>query len=182
MTQLYPEELKMMIRVTAFSICIVSTLLCESLIAEDRIEVRLIDPRIVTHTTDTIGIGYSNAKTDVIALRRLTQSESSKLRPLLKAELSSSRDVPFCGHSPAYAITITTAKGKASTVTLCGLCGTWARDGDLRVLKGKLALEYLRELLPLPDVFSSVNRLPDLMRIDRSVAFHLLPPQPSSDE
>lgn len=125
-----------------------------------RVVVHLIDPRVVTFTDQTISTQWHDAKTDVIATRTLTVSEGRRLRKLLTDELAEDGNVPFCGHSPAYAVAVTPHGKATTTVTLCGTCGTWAKNGDLRALHGKSSLQYLEALIPLPDVFRSVGGTP----------------------
>tara|TARA_R110002049_G_C9132712_1_gene559118 strand:- start:519 stop:1079 length:561 start_codon:yes stop_codon:yes gene_type:complete len=122
--------------------------------------IHLLDPRVVTFTSDTMPIEWGNAKTDVIGMRTLNATEAAKLHKLLRDELADDDNTPFCGHSPAYAVTVTQEGKPPTTVTLCGTCGTWAKRGELRALHGKAALEYLDKLLPLPDVFRPVDGKP----------------------
>ncbi|QDU91591.1 hypothetical protein Pla175_50210 [Pirellulimonas nuda] len=126
----------------------------------DRVVVHLLDPRGAIDGEQTIPTEWNGGKADLIGTRRLNVTEAKKLRILLRKELADDEDVPFCGHSPAYAVSITSRGKPTSTVTLCGTCGTWARNGDLRVLHGKASLEYLDTLLPLPEVFRPVAGKP----------------------
>ncbi|MGB7344605.1 MAG: hypothetical protein WBD20_10350 [Pirellulaceae bacterium] len=134
-----------------------------------------IDPRIVTITNDTLPIEWKGLKTDVIAKRYLTKHEAKELSTLMREELTASTQVPFCGHNPAFAIVTQTRDGKTERSTLCGLCGTWGRNGELRVLAGRKTLAYLEELMPLPDVFAHVRKQGDLFNLDRTVPFYSLP-------
>ena len=126
---------------------------------EPVVTLRLLDPRVVTDTGHTITIAWGNKKADVIGKRILTASESQKLLALTKAELTDNDNVPFCGHYPAYAITIE----KPGTKTICGLCMTWAEKNELRALGGKRLLEYLESLLPLPDYFANLEKPQDVI-------------------
>ncbi|TWT33712.1 hypothetical protein KOR34_35450 [Posidoniimonas corsicana] len=125
--------------------------------AEPRYVVQMLDPRVVAVTEDTLPIEWGNKKTDVIATRKLLDSEAKLLLNLLKEELTTSTDVPFCGHHPAYAVQEIVDGKVTNTATLCGLCHTWARGGKLRVIKGDKSLNYLNSLLPLPDVFKGIK-------------------------
>jgi hypothetical protein len=118
------------------------------------ITVRLLDPRVVANTAQTMSIEWEDVKTDIIATRTLTRSERDTLAKLAEAELTDD-DSPFCGHYPAYGILYRRKDGSvAKTQTICGLCMTWASAGELRAIKGKQTLEYLQKLLPLPDYFA----------------------------
>lgn len=143
------------ILVYCFSICLASTVAAQTA-DEWIITIRLLDPRIVTNTSNTMNLQLTDDEnTDIIASRTLTKSEKRKLLEMLDRELTDDEDVPFCGHSPAYAVLYHDKSGKLrSAQTLCGLCKTWAGKGNLRAIKGKEALTYLEKLLPLPDYFS----------------------------
>lgn len=123
----------------------------------DRIVIYLLDPRLVEVTDDSMPIEWKKIRTDVLGTRKLNATESTKLTKLLRKELVDDDNTPFCGHSPAYAVTILREGRSPATVTLCGTCRTWARNGELRVLHGDAALEYLDKLLPLPDIFRPVG-------------------------
>ena len=123
----------------------------------DRVVIHLLDPRGAIAGERTMPIEWNGGKADLIATRRLNVAEAKKLRIILRKELADDDNVPFCGHSPAYAVSITPEGRPTSTVTLCGTCGTWAKKGELRALHGKAAIEYLDLLLPLPDVFRPVE-------------------------
>ena len=123
----------------------------------DVVVVHLLDPRVVSVSDHTMPIEWQGLKTDVIAKRLLNASESRKLRDLLRKELSDDDKVPFCGHSPAYAITVKRDGKPPVVVTLCGTCHTWAKGGKLRVLKGNDSLAFLDSILPLPNVFRPRN-------------------------
>ncbi len=85
----------------------------------DRVIIYLLDPRIVaTDRKEAMSIEWNDAKTDVIATRKLNLSEARRLRELLKKDLIDDDNVPFCGHSPAYAVSITRAGKPTNTVTL----------------------------------------------------------------
>ena len=119
------------------------------------VTIRLLDPRIVTNTPDKMGIEWGDEKTDVIASRTLTKTQTQELKKRTYLGLSADDNVPYCGHYPAYAIVHRQRSGKiVKTETICGLCKTWASDGKLRVLKGKEVLDYLEKILPLPAYFS----------------------------
>ena len=138
----------------------------EGLLAQENdfmITVRLLDPRVVANTAQTMSIEWNDLKTDIIATRTLTRSERDILLKLAEAELTDDDNVPFCGHYPAYAILHRRKDGSvAKTQTVCGLCMTWASAGELRAIKGKQTLEYLQKLLPLPDYFSDLKTIKDL--------------------
>lgn len=128
--------------------------------ADERVvTLRLLDPRVVTNTDDTFTIAWGGKKTDVIAKRILTASEAQKLTAIAKQELTDNENVPFCGHYPAYAITVE----REGTKTVCGLCMTWAEKNKLRVLGGKKLLDYLESLLPLPDYFANLDSPQDVI-------------------
>ncbi|MCD0458831.1 hypothetical protein [Roseiconus lacunae] len=126
----------------------------------DRVVIHLLDPRGAIAGEQTVPIEWKGGKADLIATRRLNVAEAKKLRALLRKELADDDHVPFCGHSPAYAVSITPNGKPTTTVTLCGTCGTWAKRGDLRALHGKASLEYLDALLPIPDIFRPVAGKP----------------------
>lgn len=126
----------------------------------DRVVIHLLDPRGAIAGDQTMSTEWNNGKTDVIGTRLLNIAEARKLRSLLRKELANDDNIPFCGHSPAYAVAVTSADKTTITVTLCGTCGTWAKQGDLRALHGNASLEYLDTLLPLPDVFRPVAGKP----------------------
>lgn len=132
----------------------------------EKVVIHLIDPRIVALTDNTIRTESGSGKTDIIATRTLTQSEAHKLLQLLKVELVEDKNIPYCGHHPTYAVQLVNNGAITKSVTLCGLCGTWAWKGEMRVLHGKSSLAYLEELLPLPDVFLSIKKLPDLNQLN----------------
>lgn len=50
------------------------------------IRLRLIDPRLVTHTDTTFDINYTDEKTDLIGTRTLTVEESKELHTLILEE------------------------------------------------------------------------------------------------
>lgn len=126
---------------------------------EPIVTLRLLDPRVVTNTDDTFFIAWGRHKTDVIAKRILTASEAKKLHELAEQELTDNENVPFCGHYPAYAITIE----NRGTKTVCGLCMTWAEKNRLRVLDGKKLLAFMETLLPLPDYFANLEQPQDVI-------------------
>ncbi|WP_222436202.1 hypothetical protein [Rubripirellula reticaptiva] len=126
----------------------------------DRVTIHLLDPRGAIDGDHTMPTEWKGGKTDVLGSRVLNISEAKALRTLLTKELADDDNVPFCGHSPAYAVTILPDGGTATTVTLCGTCGTWAKRGELRALHGKAALKMLDDLLPLPDVFQTLDGKP----------------------
>lgn len=132
----------------------------------ERTVVYLIDPRIVTLTKHTIKTHYGDDKTDIIASRTLSKSEARDLWVLLNEELEDNANVPFCGHSPAYAIELYRGDKLVSSTSVCGLCMTWARKGEFKRLKGKKSLGMLEKLISLPDVFAnkSLSDLSDLKK------------------
>ncbi|MCC9654365.1 hypothetical protein [Rhodopirellula halodulae] len=145
-----------------------------------RVVIHLLDPRGVIAGDHTMPTEWQNCRADVIGTRLLNRDETNRLRTLLRKELADDDNVPFCGHSPAYAVVVTVGEdakkrdgggaektvvtAKTNTVTLCGTCGTWARGGELRALHGNESLNYLDQLLPLPEVFRPVagKRAPHL--------------------
>ncbi|TWU19599.1 hypothetical protein [Allorhodopirellula heiligendammensis] len=130
----------------------------------DRVVIHLLDPRGEFAGEETMPTQWQNREADVIGRRVLNIAEAKRLRALLRQELADDDNVPFCGHSPAYAVSITPPGKKTTTVTLCGTCGTWAKAGELRSLHGRAALEYLDQLLPLPDVFRPADgHLPEIL-------------------
>lgn len=141
----------------------------------ERTAVYLIDPRIVTLTRSTLKTHYGDDKTDIIASRTLTKSEARALWVLLDEELSDDTDVPFCGHSPAYAIQLFRGDKLVSSTSVCGLCMTWARKGEFKKLKGKKSLAALEKLIALPDVFvnKSLSDLSDLKQKPRLPFYEL---------
>ncbi len=126
----------------------------------ERVVIHLLDPRGAIEDETTMSTQWQKREADILGMRRLNVAEAAKLKKILRKELADDPNVPFCGHSPAYAVTIKRPGKPSSMVTLCGTCGTWARNGDVKALHGKVALEYLDELLPLPDVFRSVDDKP----------------------
>ena len=90
----------------------------------DRVVIHLLDPRGAIAGEQTMPIEWKDETADVIASRRLNVTEAKKLQTLLRKELVDDDNVPFCGHSPAYAVAITPSGRKTATVTLCGTCGT----------------------------------------------------------
>ena len=79
----------------------------EGLLAQENdsmVTVRLLDPRVVANTAQTMSIEWNDVKTDIIATRTLTRSERDTLLKLAEVELTDDDNVPFCGHYPAYAI------------------------------------------------------------------------------
>lgn len=122
--------------------------------------VHMLDPRPGTRTDHTLVTKDGKAAADIIATRILSASEAKTLYDLLKVELADDDNIPFCGHYPAYAVQVARENAKPATVTLCGVCGTWERDGELKALHGKKSLELLEKLLPLPDVFSFDDKKP----------------------
>ncbi|WP_372725245.1 hypothetical protein [Novipirellula sp.] len=73
----------------------------------DRVVIHRLDPRGAIAGEQTMSIEWNGRKTDLIATRRLNVAEAKKLRMLLRKELADDDNVPFCGHSPAYAVSIT---------------------------------------------------------------------------
>lgn len=140
-------------------LCFLLLLICGAAQAAEpasRTVVYLLDPRNATFTENTMPTLYKNEQTDVVATRTLTGSEAATLARLLKAELIET-DPPFCGHRPGYAIRTYRGDEIQMTVTICGLCRTWSRDGQPHGLKGKRTLSFLTRLLPLPDVWADAK-------------------------
>ena len=73
----------------------------------------LLDPRGAIAGAHTMPVEWSGRKADLIATRRLNAGEAKKLRTLLRKERADDDNVPFCGHSPAYAVAITSKEGHA---------------------------------------------------------------------
>ena len=135
----------------------------------------LIDPRLVAKTKERISVGYENKKSDIMGSVHLSYEESAELKAILAAALTTSTNVPFCGHSPAYVIQFENGRG-GSYVSVCGLCMTWCgADGNLRVLDGTQLMPLLAKILPLPAAFSKVKELHDLFKLDRKKSFLELP-------
>lgn len=141
----------------------------------ERTVVLLLDPRIVQTTKNTLATNYGNDKTDIIASKTLSQSESRMLWSKLNEELEDNTDVPFCGHFPAYAVQHYRADKLVSSTTVCGLCMTWARKDEFKALKGKESIVMLSNLIPLPDVFAEKS-VPDLIEMKKKpvLSFHEL--------
>ena len=137
----------------------------------------MVDPRLVTKTNDTQPVGYERKRSDVMGSVYLSYEEWVKLKGMLSTALTSSDNVPLCGHSPAYVI-VETNRGKARSgyFSVCGLCKTWCGPaGELRVLDDAQLMPFLTKVLPLPAAFSKVKELPDLMALDREKSFLELP-------
>lgn len=83
-------------------IAIVLSIRCVSAQQSDDlvITIRLLDPRIVTNTSDKMGIELGDQKTDIIASRTLTDSQRDKLIKLLDEDLLSDTSTNYCGHYP----------------------------------------------------------------------------------
>lgn len=160
----------MNLRLLVLFVLLVSVVKAESI----RYRVYAIDPRGVHFTEKIMPTFFDGKQADVIGSRDLTISESGKLAILLKKELSPSKDVPFCGHSPGYLIEIIKGENKGGMVTLCGFCSTWAGRSGLFVLDGKESLNYLDALLPLPEVFRSLKDGGELYRMDTKTPFYEL--------
>lgn len=139
----------------------------------------MVDPRLITKTDDTHAVGYSKSRSDVMGSVYLSHAESLKLHGLLSTALTSSTDVPFCGHSPAYVIVRMNGARAVNYVSVCALCGTWCgADGDLKVLDDAKLMPFLTKALPLPSAFSKVQQLADLYDLDKKLSFLELPSQP----
>jgi hypothetical protein len=141
----------------------------------ERTVIHLLDPRIVRLTKNTLSTNYGNDKTDILATKTLSKSESRKLWISLEVELEDNTDVPFCGHFPAYAVQVYRGEKLVSSTTVCGLCMTWARKGEFKRLKGKESLAILASHIALPDVFAKKS-VPDLMEMKEKpiLPFHEL--------
>ncbi len=124
-------------------------------LATERTVVHLLDPRIVRLTKNTLATNYGNDRTDIIASKTLSKSESRKLWASLTEELGDNTNVPYCGHFPAYAVQVYRGEKLVSSTTICGLCMTWARKGEFKVLKGKESIAALASFIALPDVFAN---------------------------
>jgi len=136
----------------------------------------MVDPRGRATTKDTHPIGFEKQKADVMGSLSLSREESAKLKRILNSALTSSDNVPFCGHAPAYVIVQMDAGKAVSFVSVCGLCKTWCGpNGDLRVLDDGELMPFLTKALPLPPAFSKVKALPDLMDMDQKTPFLDLP-------
>lgn len=117
------------------------------------IRLRLIDPRLVTHTDTTFDINYTDEKTDLIGTRTLTVEESKELHTLILEECISTEETHLCGHSPIYAIEYVSGKELTKMITISGSCQNWACDDQLQILIGFKCLDFLERKLPPPDVF-----------------------------
>jgi|GEM_PF-3978648 hypothetical protein len=117
------------------------------------IRLRLIDPRLVTHTDTTFDIQYANEKSDVIGIRTLTVEESKELHTLILEECISKEETHLCGHSPIYAIEYVSGKELIKLITISGSCQNWACDDQLQILIGFKCLDFLEGKLPPPQVF-----------------------------
>jgi hypothetical protein len=153
--------------VFAFFILFASALVAEPV----RYRIYTIDPRGVHFTEHHLPTFFEDKRADVIGSRNLTNTESEMLAGFLKEELSKSTDVPFCGHSPGYLVEVTQGSNRGGMVTLCGLCGTWSGRSGVFALSGGKSLTYLDELLPLPEVFKSLNG-GELFIMDKSKPFY----------
>lgn len=138
---------------------------------EDLFTIHLLDPRVVTHTEKTMSTEWQQ-KTDVLGSKDLTDKQVATLRPILRAELIPKANDNFCGHQPIYAIQRSRAGNVMSTITLCGMCGTWARAGQRNNLGGMKSIDYLDTVLPIPGVFKGEPA--KVLGLDRSVPFEKL--------
>ncbi|MFN0129860.1 MAG: hypothetical protein ACKV19_24610, partial [Verrucomicrobiales bacterium] len=117
-------------------------------------------------------------RSDVMGSVYLSHAESLKLKAILSTALTSSDNVPFCGHAPAYVIVQMDGGKSVSFVSVCGLCKTWCgATGDLRVLDDAQLMPFLTKALPLPSAFSKVQELPHLFDLDSKKSFLELPSQ-----
>lgn len=136
----------------------------------------MVDPRLMTKTNDTFPVGWEGRRSDVMGSVYLSHEESLKLDGILTTALTSSDDVPFCGHSPAYVIVQMDGGQQKGFVSVCALCKTWSDSkGILHVLDDSQLIPYLTKSLPLPSAFSKVERTPDLSDMDSSKSFLELP-------
>jgi hypothetical protein len=132
----------------------------------------MVDPRLITKTNDTYAVGYEKKRSDVMGSVYLSHAESLKLKAILSTALTSSDNVPFCGHAPAYVIVQMDGGKSVSFVSVCGLCKTWCgATGDLRVLDDAQLMPFLTKALPLPSAFSKVQELPHLFDLDSKKSF-----------
>ncbi len=160
----------MNLRILVLFVLLITVVKAESI----RYRVYAIDPRGVRFTEKFMPTFFDGKQADVIGSRDLTNSESEQLAGLLKKELSPSKDVPFCGHSPGYLVEILKGENKGGMITLCGLCYTWAGRSGLFVLDGKESLKYLDTLLPLPEVFRILKDAGQLYEMDTKTPFYEL--------
>ncbi len=138
----------------------------------------MVDPRLITKTKDTFPVGWEGKQSDVMGSVYLSHEESAKLKELLATALTTSDNVPFCGHAPAYVIVQMADGRQTGFVSVCTLCKTWSDSkGDLRVLDDSQLMPYLTKALPLPSAFSKVEKLPDLFDMDSTKSFLELPSQ-----
>jgi len=139
----------------------------------------MVDPRVIVKTAETQAVGWQEKRSDVMGSVHLSREESAKLGGILAEALTSSENVPFCGHSPAYVIVRLNDGKPAGWVSVCFLCKTWCDGkGDLRVLDDSRLMPFLTGVLPLPPAFSGVVELRDLVALGREKSFLELPSQP----
>ncbi|KAA1257348.1 hypothetical protein LF1_51970 [Rubripirellula obstinata] len=141
------------------TLLILGLLICNACYAADalpRTVIYLLDPRNATHTDNTMATEYENARTDVMATRTLTASEAKIIERIMDADLIETTP-PFCGHRPGWAIRTYSGDKVTRTVTICGLCRTWATGGTAHGLRNKRILKFLASILPLPDVWRNVK-------------------------
>jgi hypothetical protein len=131
-----------------------------------------VDPRLLAKTDDTHPVGWEKKRSDVMGSVYLSFEESAKLKSMLSVALTTSNNIPFCGHNPSYVIVQYTGSKPSNYVSVCGLCMTWCNSsGELRVLNGRDLMAFLVKILPLPEAFSTVKELPDLMKIGTDKSF-----------
>lgn len=137
----------------------------------------MVDPRCVKLTDNHIPVGYGELRADVMGSVNLSYEESAKLHKIMNGELTSSENVPFCGHSPAYVIFRLTKGGLPSYVSVCFLCSTWvsSRNSNLRVVADRELSGFLEKALPLPPAFANVKDLRALHDLDRKKSYLELP-------
>jgi hypothetical protein len=121
-----------------------------------RTVVYLLDPRNATQTENTMPTEVGDERTDVMASRTLTASEAKILARIIEADLTQT-DPPFCGHRPGWGIRIYVGDEITRTITVCGLCRTWASNGKVNGLPNKRILKFLASILPLPDIWRDVK-------------------------
>lgn len=139
----------------------------------------MVDPRIISKTKDTYSIGHEKQRSDVMGSVYLSRAESVKLTEILGTALTTSNNVPFCGHFPPYVIVQMDGETAVSYVSVCGLCKTWCgARGELRVLDDSKLMPFLTSVLPLPAAFSKVQKVPDLFALDPQLSFLELSSQP----
>lgn len=137
----------------------------------------MVDPRCLKLTDDHVPVGFNGQRADVMGSVNLSYEESAKLHEIIKRELTSSENVPDCGHSPAYVIFRLTKGMPPSYLSVCFLCSTWvsSQNGYLRVVADRELSGFLEKALPLPPAFANVKDLRTLSDLDGKQSFLELP-------